>query len=283
MLLLKQTLESQEPDVHLKLDGRSLEVLELKELVFGKPRLTSCEIGFEFTVEIKMPPEIVPKYFPSLEVSDTSFLQSSINIIFRYKDGRAQVRCFDIRSSMNDIIGPRFTATLRGERYQVTQEGIDIPESFQGRDVIGVAFSRFLPGFLLYESGEQQERPLFSGLDRVFWNPITDLERELEQHLSYLGPLREEPRRAYLQSGSPSREIGQRGENAAQILWLEKDEKVHYRPDLGQDSVEISLMEAVKSEFQRLGINQPIDVSSAKSIVYQLILESRMRRELEKK
>jgi len=89
--------------------------------------------------------------------------------------------------------------------------------------------------------------------------------------MEYLGPLREEPQRAYLHSGSPFPEIGQRGEFAAQVLWLEKDTVVHYKPSMHEEADTVPLLTAVGDAFQRLGITQPINVRSGMSIVYQIL------------
>ena len=108
-------------------------------------------------------------------------------------------------------------------------------------------------------------------LDMVFLSPFSNLQEELEDNLEYLGPLRERPQRAYLHSGNPMTEIGESGQYAAQILWIEKDNKVQYLPALGEEPKEVTLMEAVNDVFKNLGMFQSVDIKSEKSIIYQIL------------
>jgi len=97
------------------------------------------------------------------------------------------------------------------------------------------------------------------------------LRAEIGSNIKYLGPLREEPRRAYLHSGSPFPEIGKKGEYAAQILWLEKDKEVSFIRGNNKELVNSTLIEAVAEVFVDLGVVEPIDVSSTKRLIYQVL------------
>ena len=115
-------------------------------------------------------------------------------------------------------------------------------------------------------NGELEKKevfPRFTRLPRIFFTPVDNIMRDL-QRLQYLGPLRAEPQRAYLHSGSPSLEICQKGENAAQILWIEKDKKFLYLPDMKEKSIKLSLSEAVNDAFKRIGIKEDLNITSEK-------------------
>lgn len=279
LLLLKQTFEAAALEIGLNLDGRFLHFARFSELVLGKPPLRSCEVGYQIRLETDMPAGVVPHYYPDLPIPedvDWMPLQSDLEFFFRYKEvkkgeRRVALDRFSINSLVQNIPGPRLSFTSRGKSYLVGMEGVGLPEPYQERKLEGIGIYHFLPLFLLLSPETRGEIPPRLQLDPIFRNPLSDLQAELETHLRYLGPLREEPRRAYLHSGSPLPEIGHRGENAAQLLWLEKDRSVEYLPCLGEEPRELTLLEAVGDAFQCLGITQPLAVTSAKSIVYQIL------------
>lgn len=281
LLLLRQTLETESPDIDLNLDGRFLQFSGFNELTFGKPPLQHCKVSYQFGLETRIPADVIPNYYPDLEIPEDAEwlpLQSDVEFSFRYrevKEGKNRVILdrFDMNSQVQNIPGPRLTITFHDKDYQVKLKGVDLPEPYQERKIKTAGGRHFLPDFLALESdtkGDRERSPIIQ-LDPIFWHPLRNLETELQDRLRYLGPLREEPQRAYLHSGSPYPEIGKRGEYAAQMLWVEKDDKVQYLPELGQELSEFTLLDAVSDVFRRLGIIEPIDVKSEKAIMYQIL------------
>jgi len=270
----------------LNLEGRFLQFFGFEELTYGKPSLDKSEVSYQFLIETPIPGRVVHRYFPDsnpneLEDTKTFNLVSNVEISFRHRphgeDGSA-VRPYSciMKSLFKDNIGPALSIRLLGKRY-ITKgggKGKFHPTPDILRKVKDVAFSHFLPNYLIQQTetdesrGREPERLL---LDAIFRIPLADLRIQLDKNLKYLGPLREEPRRAYLHSGSPFPEIGKKGEYAAQILWLEKNNKVRFIKDLQQEPVESNLMEAVAEIFLSLGVIEPIDVSSTKRLIYQVL------------
>ena len=279
LLLLKQTLDSP-ANIDLNLDGDYLQFSGFNELTFGKPSLPRSNITYEFDVETPMPRRVVPRYFPGLtlpEEPEAAVLNSKVELTFRYKrrdEGNSVVLGrFQISSCVHGIEGPHLRGTLSNRDYRVTMKGRNIrprgPSA--NRRIAGVRCRHFMPHSLILEGEEENAHRFHSPLDPIFTRPIRKIEEELEDNLQYLGPLRERPRRAYLHSGNPMTEIGDSGQYAAQILWLEKANKITYLPALGQELKEVTLMEAVNDAFLRLGMFQPVDVRSEKSIMYQIL------------
>ena len=279
LLLLKQTLEGP-PDVDLSLDGKFLQLSGFSDLTFGKPSLSRCNVSFAFGLETPMPCEVVPRYFPDvamLENSEDLPLSSVIDLSFRYKrrDEKSTVvlDCFDISSRIQGLEGPRLTGALRNSSYRVVMagKGIELPEALKDKRIKTVIGRHFIPHLLVFEDDEEKVHGPIMPLDMVFLSPFSNLQEELEDNLEYLGPLRERPQRAYLHSGNPMTEIGESGQYAAQILWIEKDNKVQYLPALGEEPKEVTLMEAVNDVFKNLGMFQSVDIKSEKSIIYQIL------------
>ena len=282
LLLLKQTLETAELDVALNLDGRFLQFSKFNELVFGKPQLRYCEIIYKIGFEVNMPTAIVARHVPNLSVSNNDKsvpIHSDMKFSFRYGEfeageKRVMLDRFDVLSRIQGKLGPHLELRFHEEgKYRVTLERIKLPKPFGDWRTLGL--KHFLPYSFLSgpESGESEESSVLMPLDSIFLNPLGGLEAELKNHLKYVGPLREEPRRVYVQSANPL-EISQRVESAAQTLYRERDTKVEYLPNLDQPSEEITLLDAVNKVFGKLEINQPISVRSDKSMLtYQILFD----------
>lgn len=280
LLLLKQTLEAEAPDVDLNLDGRFLQFSAFNELVFGRPCAGECEVRYRFEVETEIPTKAVPDYFPELETPEGAEglpLDTHFEFSFRMiedEDGKDRVIPYSVKieSCLQGTAGPELRASFGNGTYDVELHKISLPEPYEGRSIKTVVGRHFLPDFLVVgEEDEEEGRSSIVRLDAIFWYPLRELEEELKENLRYLGPVRSEPQRAYMHSGSRNPVIGTKGEYAAQILWLEKDDEVTYRPSLRDEPVTLTLLEAVSDEFQRLGITQPIFVESTKAIIYQIL------------
>ncbi len=264
----------------------------LNELSFGKPALRNSRVGYTLAVETSIPAKAAARYFPELDSGEQAkylTLHSTIDLSFRYREvaenrSGVVVDRFDLLSEVQGMPGPRLSVRFQNKEYRAKVEGHGIRLHGRGRKrrtiqrATGLAGgNNFLPGLLLLDAevddeGEDKPPPVPVPLDPILRNPLRDLEKELTERLSYLGPLREEPRRAYLHSGSPFFEIGKKGEYAAQILSMEREAKVDYSASLERESEELTLMEAINEAFITLGLGQSIDVKSERSIVYQILL-----------
>ena len=275
LLLLNQTLDAP-PEIDLSLDGKFLQFSSFSELVYGKPPPSRCKMNFSFGIETSIPRGGILTYFPGLEVPEEveqAPLLSEIDLSFCYKnrDGKTTVALerFDVTSQLYGERGPRISGVLKGADYRVRMAGAKLPHHFKDRKVAGAEGRNFIPHSLVLD--EQQGHLSHISLPIIFGSPLWDLEYELEDNLKYLGPLRERPQRAYLHSGNPMTEIGESGQYAAQILWLEKDNKIQYYAAWNQEPEERILIDAVNDTFIRLGLSQSVEVKSAKSIVYQIL------------
>ena len=280
LLLLKQTLEGAQ-GLDLNLDGQYLHYSEFNELTFDRPSLSKCEVVFTFETETPIPRKIVPRYFPEVALPDNgefATLDSKIQLRYRYRSRRQEKSVvldrFHLSNSLLGFGGPELSIRLSKEKYRVTSLGKGIrrlPNPLRSKDIDDVHFMGFVPLHMTFksESGSTFRRP--QSFDQVFMIPTLGLQFEIEDNLKYLGPLRERPRRAYLHSGNPSTEIGESGQYAAQILWLERDNIVEYLPELGRETKKIPLIEAVNNAFLQVGMVQPLDIESQKSIVYQIL------------
>lgn len=279
LLLLKQTLDGP-PEIDLNIDGRYLQFSRFNELTFGKPNLYRCSVGFSFDVDSSYPLEMFRFYFPDIAIPEEEnvvSVNSKIDLTFRYKrrnEAAAVVLdTFRVSSQAAGIEESQLHGVMRNNNYNVTIKGggREWPEEF-GR-IKTVSGSHFMPQVLVFEGQEDNSHVLHFPMNPIFTLPFRELQNDIKNNIKYLGPLRERPQRAYLHSGNPMTEIGDSGEYAAQILWLEKDSKVTYLPSLYEETREISLMAAVNDVFLNLGMPQPANVKSEKSVMYQILFQ----------
>jgi len=287
LLLLKQTLIS-DLRVALNLDGEYLQASSISDLTFGKPLPNRCKISYKMCMITNIPDWAVDKYFSIIDASKSKTnpeLHSKIQFSYRYgkaKEGKKSVILdkFEITQTINRYIGPRLNVKYLEGKQMVNIKGKGTKFSIPRDQIEGITLinSHFIPSILLLETGEDKEMPVIEPLPDIFHVPLEVLKKELTKNLEFLGPLRHPPQRAYLHSGSPSPEIGQSGEYAPQILWLERKKKIRYFPGLDGEPEEMTLLEAVNESFKYMGMNQPIDVKSEESVMYQILLGIKTKR-----
>lgn len=283
ILLLKQTLEAEQQDLAINLDGRFLHFSKLSDLTFGKPALDRCAVTYEIEAERSVNTSFIERYYPEFEFPEVDYspkLKSNTVLSFKYREvehGRRQVvlHHFNMRCALDSIDGPELTLDFRKRRHLLKLRGTEdqLRGMYQRRRITHAVTRYFFPLHLAAQParGEREEGLSLFPLPLPFRRVITNLGNELENLVEYLGPLREEPHGAYLHSGSPYLEIGRKGEYAAQTLWIEKDREVLYLRDIHSDPEELKLLDAVRNAFLQLGIDHPIDVRSVKSIIYQIL------------
>ncbi len=143
LLLLRQTFETEIPDISLNLSGRFLQFSGLNELTFSMPPSNKCKVIYKIRMEIGIPTETIPQYFPNLEIpkgAESLPLQSELEFSFRYgkiDEGKSQVILdhVEMNSWVLEIPGPRLLINLQDKGYQVKLEGkgVELPEPYQGK------------------------------------------------------------------------------------------------------------------------------------------------------
>ncbi len=144
-------------------------------------------------------------------------------------------------------------------------------DQVQSSNILALSMDHFLPQLGRYADEPKLDNYL-ENLNAAFGEAIRLLRRYL-QRIEYVGPLRAKPERAYLSAGTPP-DIGNAGENAVPILWLEQSEKVQTKTKIGETPVEKRLVQAVKDWFEEFGIASTLHITKPKRVIYQAELES---------
>ncbi|MBN1593121.1 MAG: AAA family ATPase [Candidatus Coatesbacteria bacterium] len=287
LLLLKQTIETQDPRIPLSIHGRFTDFTSLGEIAFGRPGIGESHIEYRISVQKRITIKLIPSYFPDVTVDDDANDQQLwADIKFSFNDGKSpngkgdiEESSFDMATSVESHHGPRLSLQrLKAGEYtvKISGHGMRIPQFLNEKDSVNFDYRFFLPSYFGptrdEENGDGLHRAEMRWLDPIFLNPLLELERDLSDRLWYLGPLREPPQRSYPHRAGPFKDLGTAGEKAAQILNLEHDRTIDYLPAIDGQIEQVRLCDAVDDAFRRLGLAENIDVRSLASTVYEVVL-----------
>lgn len=247
ILLVKQTLESQNPNQTLLLNGRFVHLGTFDNCIFQKNLDNNVE--FEFTIKFKSIDLITQgnrrKLFPvsffmkrhvfgnvkvsnkddeycvyykiSLGATKETFFQSLSKPI---RVNEMECKFSIITADKNIIQGP--SVTIKHEQsnsYCIKWENIQDEDNKEGEIRAEVEFGRMFPmAFGIRETPSRQIPFILRWLPNLFLSIFASY--------TYIGPLREEPSRRYIYEDEVV-EIGNKGENAAYIYLTKQDEVIH--------------------------------------------------------
>lgn len=258
LLLLKQTIESEDTNNAITLNGPYQVAQKLKDLLFIFRRQEDNSLTYTFKIENEKK-ELGNISFSIRPFSPKNKEQDNILSNFEIKDTNGNF--FKISRNSNGNYVPESNIDLK--------LGLP-PEISEKVDETIVILQKFLPNILFYKSKNNKNMlsvPLFV-LD-VVGNKKSDLYETLKnfrdsiQKISYLGPLRASPQLAYLQFSDSNTTLDDSGSNCAQILWKHGNDKIQFNKQ------KMNLLDALKQTFELLGINHSIEVTR-KDIVYSI-------------
>ncbi len=261
LLLLKQTIEADQNPEALALDGAYLQYSQLREMAFGLPQLGAASIKYSFKVESRQG-----------ESGEVEFELRHKQLPGPNKRQGTVVNTFKCCAGEDQL-----ALRLRDKvyRWPVNRSfSVAPPESLKPVEVPSVEFDGFLPSFVRQQfeakvKGEHARLDYRVPMDiaaRELSKIISTLRSDLEK-LQYLGPVRAAPKRAYVHYTS-NYELAPDGSNAAQVLWLRKDEKIKWGDQ------KKPLLEAVNECLQMMGLLQGVAAKQFRRIVYQLQVQT---------
>ncbi|MEG3933946.1 MULTISPECIES: DUF3696 domain-containing protein [unclassified Microcoleus] len=274
ILLLKQTLESQDPNQILLLNGRFVNLGSFENIIFEKN--LDNRLVFEFTFKLHNENEESPNYINTIQLRrllidfapKIGLLQTediliyiklvvktpklkiknrikSKNHIKRITVEQLQFRIETIDSDKQKIPGSSIDIQLVVDKdlYTVSWQNIknrirrDEESSQDGRLTAKVEFTNLF-SFLSFSVSETDSTSLTGLSDIAFsFDRINNLFKRLFSSYSYIGPLKKGPSRRYINEQEKT-EIGVEGENAAYIYSTDKDQTIsnHYFYDTKSNS-----------------------------------------------
>ena len=273
ILLLKQTLESQDPNQILLLNGRFVNLGSFENIIFEKN--LDNPLVFEFTFKLNNEDEESPNYrntiqlrrllidfAPQIRLLQTEDILIYIKIVVKTPKPKIknrikskshikgitveqlQFRIEKIDSDKQKIPGASIDIQLiDNDLYTISWQNLknrirgDKESSKDRRLTAKVEFTNLFSfsSFLVTEIDSTSMRGL-SAIASSFYM-VNNLFKTIFSSYSYIGPLREEPSRRYIYEEEIT-EIGIKGENAAYIYLTDKDQTIsnHYFYDTKSNS-----------------------------------------------
>ena len=245
ILLLKQSLESKNPNQTLLLNGRYVHLGTFDNIIYGKT--LDRNITFHFSLKYQKQETGLKKFgVPSLQISFRPLMSDDVRMTRPKEyliDFKIQLKpqqkglgispivnsfssSISFISDQNTILpGPKVSINREENgKYKLSWDNIRI-RSDSGRMKSGTVGANFEFANLLVSEIDFLDTPkdndkYFDVLYTIF--RINDLIRNSMNFFTYIGPLREEPARRYIYEDE-TLEIGNKGENAAYLYLSEQD------------------------------------------------------------
>lgn len=284
ILLLKQTLESKNPNQTLLLNGRFVKLGYFKDLIFQKD--TSNQVTFNLCFSIPdnlrnndmgrrpinfLLGDIIGKEYRNSQ--DLEFLidykiilattsnEKESEYLKSIKVKKLQIKV--LSRQKNSLFGDLEQCTTLSE-VEISNENEDIyniswnnlndrftrvePEDNKGEARLEIKFANLFP--LTIKPSHENRRGTSSV--NFFLYRLSDLFQEIFNSYTYLGPLRGEPEREYIYRDEIV-EIGNKGENAAYLYLSDREKTIrnHFFYDKISDSFERISSENLKGAINR--------------------------------
>ncbi|MDP3103527.1 MAG: DUF3696 domain-containing protein [Candidatus Methanoperedens sp.] len=265
ILLLKQTVESKNPNQTLLLNGRFVHLGTFENLIFEKKLENNIVFNFcfkmprrgVFTTRQKqmrlIPFPLILKEFISAESFSIGQAEYFIHFKISLKTSETKnllkpiiVDCLHFKMETqkpNKEIIPEANIEInleKNELYKLRWENIHTrfiggSDEQSGEATVKINFANLFP-ISIYFQDESKENRRNSGIELAL-HRLTSLFQNIFSTYTYIGPLREEPSRRYIYEDEIV-EIGIKGENAAYICWDEQDKTIenHYFYDENNNS-----------------------------------------------
>lgn len=266
ILLLKQTLESQNPNQNLLLNGRFVKLGSFQDVIFKKN--IDNKISFNLTFQIEGFNLYQFLMYKKIENVDFEYLRTSekymLNFIVDLKaerkdniDGLEYLKAITVEKIMliispgEQIMGKPKMQLSADYPHNDIDSKYDLDDEFRSPkytlrlineplkeisiDISDTSFSNLFPSYYRYTVTDDNFGAVFIEIFSAF----KDLLQNIFQTYSYIGPLRGEPERRYIYEDEEL-EIGNRGENAAYLYLVGQRKNIwsHYFYNSDKDKFE---------------------------------------------
>jgi predicted ATPase len=282
--LLVQTVESFDPDVPLLLTGIMGDLGTFKDVVFGNHRGRPFKIGFsvhpnEYRIsrlEIK-PGANLAESWKSIE--DDSTLE--LMLAYKYRARRrelildsSELKQHRKNNQTHIILSTEYSEDSERQTINIIN-GKQVPPNLKGSLSKYLRMRNFIPSFNAYIEKESQIAEFLEQTSRGVILGLSSLTRSLVRALEkteYIGAMRIPPLRRYAYTGERRRRVGASGENAANILAMDKAR-------MGSRSNRIT--EAVSAWLFKSTIASDFKISPTSDSFYEILVQHPETKEYE--
>ena len=285
ILLLKQTLESKNPNQNLLLNGRFVKLGYFEDIIYQKNKanevkislslnnMTDKALGFSYYTD--------PNYQSSAYHDPYRFFyDTEVSLLLKTENNLTVIQEISLKVWIDDKHGTYelmqiILSKQEGKTYIVKWTNIEIENKRQGETELQIDFSNFFQINLNFEGlnfkQKTQKIENFKNLSQ-FFSLFEDCLKDIYAKYTYLGPLRGEPEREYIYRDEVV-EIGNKGENAAFLYLAQQNELVnsHFFYNKINDNFEkisqLSLKDALNKWFDLMKIDN-FDGEIINKIIY---------------
>lgn len=261
ILLMKQTLESKNPNQNLLLNGRFTKLGYFEDIIYQKNKENEVKFVLNFNNENSetFEEDYPYKWFSNIEISFKKSLNGNnkINESKNFKTSKISIDVNNFHDDNIEGVGNISLIHKEDKNYTISWNNVRLNEKYTGEENLKIDFSNLFQ-FKIDLSEFKGLRKILkletsSGLENIFYL-LSDILKEIYLKYTYIGPLRGEPEREYIYRDEVV-EIGNKGENAAFLYLSEQNKPVynHCFYNKGKDDFEIlnqlSLKEALNKWF----------------------------------
>ena len=246
LLLIKQSLESRSSETPLKLNKPYVSLGKFENIL--RKRADCKTLGFTiFLDNTELTPRLkrIRLNSEKLPNSTRSVTEMSVSVSFKRSTDRIVVDTFELALTCFGDSTPLYLKLFRndhGKSYKLDTNAADVffgENEEQSEDVlesVQVSFFSFFPDYISH------------GEEEYFGSMVIDQARlslqRMFSRMSYIGPLREEPRDFYYQDDDLIENIGNKGENAAYILAKHAKDSTVYSQLVTHDDGAIEMIQS---------------------------------------
>lgn len=265
LLLLKQTLQLDSTRNPLFLGGDLYQVSSFKDVLTNKDINNQLKVGFEFTKE----EDIAFNTGKRITLFDSyESFTIKVEVTFDYRDDQVGIAEFFILYTLptgdkrEQFVRFQTIAGEKKTKYKIEASNLLFGDELWGTEpnVTDLQYSSIFPNFYeiteleVEDSTKGEKEKVHQQITTKYFPKIAGIKALLDQKfasVSYIGPLREQPKDLYAMS-SQKRHVGNLGEFTAQLLENFAREPINFLNPLITDSgisyqtTETTLLAAVK-------------------------------------
>lgn len=292
ILLMKQTLESKNPNQNLLLNGRFTKLGYFEDIIYQKNKENEVKFVLDFEngtnkvvtfSEFGIFGNVVQKdpygfnYFSHVEISFKKSLNGNnkFNGNMNYEISKINIKINANNDVTDEDLGNVLITHQEDKNYKVIWNNVRINREYSGEEIFKIDFSNlFVFDFNfpeLRKIDKAYKQAEFYNLIRVFV-ALNDVLKDIYSKYTYLGPLRGEPEREYIYRDEVV-EIGNKGENAAFLYLSEQNKPIdnHFFYNTIKDEFEtinhLALKDALNKWFDLMKIDN-FDGEIINKIIY---------------
>lgn len=283
ILMIKQSLEARSQETPLKLNKPYVSLGRFESIIGKQSATNEFSVDFAFDLYDLVPRlrNLLLKYLRTRHQNPSNAFIGvrgvRVSVSFRKPTQKIVVSRFKITIESDNPLELLLTRAKNGKSYslQTNAKNFFFGRPFENLADLGeintncsVLFYSFFPDYIDLPDEEDDS---FGG--GYYGSEIISLIRtsfsKFFGRISYLGPLREEPREYYYQDDDFVDDIGNKGENAAFILAKHAEDKIKYRRIVRNDGDEAKIVEVTGTLLDAVNYWMCDEFGLAESVVVQ--------------